>query len=98
MKKKKVKAALAWCFYRVKFDDPFKWGTEKLRWRFKMYPRKFNLILLVIFSSPIMILIGGITCIAPTVKDSFKVQSWSSYEFDLPVGQKPSKWQAYLKF
>lgn len=98
MKKKQFKAALAWCFYKVKFDEPYKWGKEEFKWRFKMYPRKINMVLLTILIIPLTVLLVGIMGIAPTVKDLFKIQSWSSYEFYLPAGQKPSKWHAYLKF
>lgn len=98
MKKKHIKAVVCFCFYRVSFSEPNPWRDEKVRWCFKMLPRKWAIALLLIAISPFIIISIGVKGLIEVFPDSFKVQSWSSYEILLPEGIKPRKWDCYKKF
>lgn len=100
--KNTLKAILAYCFYKVKFDSPkeavdMKSLTKKMKWTFEMHPRKLNWILAVTVLLPILILIGGVMCIPQCYRDCFRVASFSSYEFLLEKDEKPKKFDAYKK-
>lgn len=98
MKKNQLKAVVCFCFYRVSLSEPNPWRDEKVRWRFKMHPRKWAIALLLTLISPFVIIVNGVNGFIECWKDSFKVQSWSSYELFLPKGIKPRKWDCYKKF
>lgn len=101
--KNTLKAIFAYCFYRVKFDEPkdsvdMKSLTKKMKWTFEMHPRKLNMILAVTIFLPLIILIGGVVAIPKCYKDCFRIFSWSSYELLLEKGVNPKRFDAYKKF
>ncbi len=101
--KKNIKALVVICFYKHKFNEPILWGKNKggievNRWSFKMHPRKFNIWIVLTLLTPIIILFGGIKALKECFKDSLKIQSWSSYDSVLPVGEKPKWFDCYRKF
>ena len=98
MKKNQVKAVFCFFFYKVSFSEPKPWRDEKVRWCFKMLPRKWAIVLLLIAISPVVVFWLGVRGLIEVFPDSFKVQAWSSYEFILPPGAKPRKWDCYKKF
>lgn len=101
--KNTLKAILAYCFFRIKFDEPkeridMKSLTKKMKWEFTIHPRKLNLWIPIIIFSPIIILVGGVPLVIKCFKDTFRVLSFSSFELTLEKGEKPKKFEAYKKF
>ncbi len=95
-------AILTFCLYKVEYYQVkdfkiHKTGERKDQWSFRLHPRKLNLIIGLIISSPIVIIFIGIKGIIVAFKESQNVQSFSSYRIYVPKGIKPSKWQAYKK-
>ena len=93
-----LKVILVWILYRLKWKEQQEWTDNKIQWRFEFEPKKFNIVIMVSILSMFIIVYGGIKALKETYKGTNKIQSWSSYRFYLPEGEKPSNYQAYKKF
>ena len=93
-----IKVFFAYSLYSLVINQPIEWKKDTMRWTFVLYPRKFNILILTILISPILILYSGINGVFEIYKNSCKKQSWSSYEFYLLKGIKPKRIDCYKKF
>lgn len=92
-----LKALLVFCFYKCVFNEPQDWGA-RTKWKFIMKPRLFNIYIILIIISPIIILIVGFVGLIAQFKRMSKTEAWSTYQFLLEKNELPSKYEAYKKF
>lgn len=94
--KTKLKPILLFLLYKVVINQPREWHGN-FRWTFDLYPRKISVTILGLICTPFFFMYKGFVGVIESWTGLYRVESYSSYRFYLPEGEKPTKWQCYEK-
>ena len=86
----------SWSMYGCRIEGKYTCNKRnETRWMFRLYPRAVPTTVMNILLLPIVFLLWGLKGVRENVTESYKVQSWSSYE--IWSVSKPSKWDCYAR-
>jgi hypothetical protein len=95
--KKVLKLILVVILYKAVIDKRNVLSDGKIKFTFKMYPRTLNIILIMVLTSPLLILLVGIRGLLDVFVSTNIVESWSSYQI-ITDGKEPSSIEMYKKW